>query len=113
MEFLRTKQPGYIATGKARPQPGRRPSIFDWLWCALRRSPMPKYRTANGDAGGTCAADCGPPYKAPPTLPPTPTDGGWEPPPIVPSGEQEPDAENGCECEPQGVPGEIHIYPGG
>ena len=114
MDFLfKSNAPGYRSKGKASP-PTQNAGFLAGLWCSLfGGGAAPAYRTKGETNGATApgASPCfaglsqTPQYK---TRPETVSD---PEPQASPCGE--PTAED-CPCdEPEVIPQEIHIYPGG
>ena len=106
--IYRSKVPAYKG---AAPTAQGRTGVLSGLWCYLfGGGAVPAYRTKSSSKGAPAptvsrcwwALTGSPQYKAPPE--PTVTEP--EPEAVPPKAEAD-----GCGCEPQVVPQEIHIYP--
>lgn len=90
--LYRTKAPSYQGTGHASTTK-QSAGFLGGIWClfvGLFKGQVPAYRDR---AGNHQVRSCGtPPYHTPPPV--TPAD-SWDPPVIVPAGD-----DDGCECEP-------------
>lgn len=116
MDFLfRSNAPGYRGKGKASPTTQNATGFLAGLWCALfGGGEAPAYR-AKGKTNGLTAPEASPCWAGLSQTPQyrTPPEPVSDPEPDQGSPCSEPPAEE-CPCDvPEGVPPEIHIYPGG
>lgn len=114
MDFLfKSNAPGYRSKGKVPPSTQSIGGFLADLWCSLFGGAATPAYHKKGETSGATAPDASPcwaglsqtpQYKTPPV----PSDPEPETPPCG-----EPVAEE-CSCdEPEVIPREIHIYPGG